>query len=411
MIPWNRPRGAVHDLGYALELGDGGCNVLVVSDVTLYVLQNFVALDVEFMSRWATSSLIGGYVALDKTHESYEDWVNLVQKIQREVQDMSCDLVAAIESLSLQIENLVSQQAGGTNACCDWVSDLPGGYYGEDPGYYPPPDAYVKCQGASSLVLNWQDAALELYSKRYDLGQLSIAVLLAILGALAVPGAGVLIIAGALVAAILEVDQQEFETTIGSIVDDLICAIYDAASPSSAIDALAGVIGGLDNLNGRTRDMLLAMFSNAALNQVFDETYPIRGDAQSDCGGCTGQCIEVEVVVGSNVEITESTVSVTGEELTEGGLKTIWVYFDVYETEEGLAYCEFEDGKTVTDIEVTNNLVGLTVFDRENNILDQAHFYPPNGNLPSFPYEEVGHLEFSWNTGQSGSALIYIEEP
>jgi acyl-CoA hydrolase len=102
---YSRPRGSVHDVALALSLKDQGSNILCVSDATLYVLQNFMALDIEFKSRWAVEKLEHVYYPMSHDHALYSQWVDLVQQIQSEVVDMSCEIVDAINLMTDAIED------------------------------------------------------------------------------------------------------------------------------------------------------------------------------------------------------------------------------------------------------------------------------------------------------------------
>jgi hypothetical protein len=96
---WTRPRGAVNDVATALALADSGCNILLLSDATLYVLQNLVALDVTFMSRWADQVFDNGYYPIREDSANYSAWVDLIHQIKGEVVDMSCEIVPVLEEI------------------------------------------------------------------------------------------------------------------------------------------------------------------------------------------------------------------------------------------------------------------------------------------------------------------------
>jgi hypothetical protein len=116
---YTRPRGSVHDLALALSLKDQGTNVLCVSDATLYVLQNYMALDIGFKSRWAVEKLQDVYYPIDQDHADYGAWVDLVHQIQSEVQDMSCDIIAALEETNTQLAAIVAAIEAQTTAIED----------------------------------------------------------------------------------------------------------------------------------------------------------------------------------------------------------------------------------------------------------------------------------------------------
>ena len=98
-IKWSRPRGTVHNLAHALSLKDTGSNILCLSDASLYVLQNLVALDITFKSRWSDEVFQHGYNPISDDSANYEAWVDLVEQIQGEVVDMSCDIVPVLEEI------------------------------------------------------------------------------------------------------------------------------------------------------------------------------------------------------------------------------------------------------------------------------------------------------------------------
>jgi hypothetical protein len=96
---WTRPRGSVHNVDHALALAESGCNILIVSDATLYAIQNLVALDLTFMSRWADQIFDFGYNPITPDSANYDQWVDLVHQIQSEVVDMSCEIVPVLEEI------------------------------------------------------------------------------------------------------------------------------------------------------------------------------------------------------------------------------------------------------------------------------------------------------------------------
>lgn len=122
---WTRPRGSVHNIDTALAMADTGSNILCVSDATLYVLQNLVALDVGFMSRWADEVFEHGYNPITPESPNYADWVDLIHQIKSEVHDMSCEIVPVLEEIrdniaastlkltdiETELQNLITEQA------------------------------------------------------------------------------------------------------------------------------------------------------------------------------------------------------------------------------------------------------------------------------------------------------------
>jgi hypothetical protein len=124
-IKYGRPRGTVHDVAVALAQRDTGANILCVSDCTLYVLQNFMALDIEFKSRWAVEKLEHVYFPMTVDHADYEAWLDMIHQIQSEVRDMSCEIVPVLEEIrdniaastvkltdiESELQNLIAEEA------------------------------------------------------------------------------------------------------------------------------------------------------------------------------------------------------------------------------------------------------------------------------------------------------------
>lgn len=104
MIPWTRPRGAVHDLFHLLSLSDERTILLCLSEREMYVLQNWLALDLEFESRYAVTLQNKGYEQLDREHPLWPYWRMFVNEFTSEAIDMSCDLLAVLQEIRDQIE-------------------------------------------------------------------------------------------------------------------------------------------------------------------------------------------------------------------------------------------------------------------------------------------------------------------
>jgi hypothetical protein len=354
-IPYDRPRGAIHDLGHLVDLSDARNRLLCVSERSLYIIQNWADMDVGFAARYAIALLDQGYIAVDEgSGEQWSLFISIVENFQMEAQPVDCEIVAALGEIRDAIAALQVNNSTTIDLCCDWLGDVPGGYYGEDgDDSLPSPPPEDKCLAASSWSLNWAEAAIELVRKKNDLGQVSIGVIAAILTAMALPGAALLDILAGLLIALLEWDFDEFQTVVNAAVDDLTCAIFSASSVSGAAQQLEAEIGDLPSLDGAAKNMLKRMVSNAALNQIFSGTYPIRGDAQSDCSECGVVCSAVHIELGLDEVISEESVYAVAEE--DPYAWGVAVYFDVFAT-NGLAFCPYEDGKNITDVTCTNTL-------------------------------------------------------
>lgn len=197
---------------------------------------------------------------------------------------------------------------------------------------------------------------------------------------------------------------------------DLVCALYQATGELAAETALKGGIS--DLLDTETTwtasqkqfvlDAIDYFVGTDSINRLFEPVYVVTGE--DDCQNCEeGPC---DLAVTPGVIVSDNPGVLVVDPTLSGGLNKITVYFQVEETTPGqYAYCN-SPGVTVTNITTTNNLLGLNVkANPDNELIDNAHFYPPNSNLPTFPYSNVGRLEFSFNTGQTGRVTIHYDLP
>jgi hypothetical protein len=103
---YNRTLGALHDLSAILAYPDDDCNVLLVSSRTLAILHNYAINEVNWYARYYVDRLPGGYVTVpDKLDIEALDIDELARNYRLEVQDMSCDLTAALSAITSSINN------------------------------------------------------------------------------------------------------------------------------------------------------------------------------------------------------------------------------------------------------------------------------------------------------------------
>lgn len=258
--------------------------------------------------------------------------------------------------------------------------------------------------------------------------QIMTTMLSAIIGELATPipildgliGAVVGYILGSLLELLIgELDINEIVDTISdpALQDDLVCAFY---SSTSVWEARGNYVTVLQNngmqLNNAAfvEGFLIAELLNIFFFTKSELAVEIEAKLPDyvgpvDCSVCGG-CESVLVDVGTITNLTAN--SITIQSVSTGSLHEIGVYWNVEETTPGqFAYCG-SPGADVTDITSTNNLVGGIVQDNPNNTtIDDFHLYPPNSNLPVFPYQNVGRIIFTFNSGETGSVTITFNQP
>lgn len=92
------PDRAFFDLAHLSGLASEPVLPLLLSERTLYLLENLVIADVEARERYATALLPGGYVPLQETDAEYGLYKSVVESAQLEVLEMA-DLYTWLEQL------------------------------------------------------------------------------------------------------------------------------------------------------------------------------------------------------------------------------------------------------------------------------------------------------------------------
>lgn len=300
--------GSLFHVARLKELSGDNCNVLMVSDRTLYILERFARNEVNWLSRYAEDFIgAGKYVPVDLLSPDI-DFVQTVARLFRlEVTDMSCDLVEAIN-------NLASQGASGGGGCgCDVGDDvdtddgieggsLPGPVAGV-PYLEPSPIEDRKCLAANYIHMSVRDVVEELRIKRVD--QYSYAGIVVVLGIVATVIGGVIagpfgVLVGAVIGGLLGMAGPLFkasfsftllEDAITADEDAAVCALFDATTAAGARAAYLTYLGD----NGATSlelDFIEFFLPNNLMNVLFfswlDSESAIQAIAPvSDCSTCS----------------------------------------------------------------------------------------------------------------------------
>jgi hypothetical protein len=84
-IPWERPRGALYDLAHYLDIDEGARSVLLLSDRTLYLVQNWAALDLAMRARWIAEGNEFGYLPPEPGSDEDAAYLAAVELAQEEI--------------------------------------------------------------------------------------------------------------------------------------------------------------------------------------------------------------------------------------------------------------------------------------------------------------------------------------
>jgi len=336
LIPWTRPRGAVHDLMHLLSLNSDHCIVVCLSAQELYVLQNWMPLDLEFKARYAITQQYAGFEPLTEDSDLYPNWLEFVRGFQVSVEDMSCDigagLTAIAEALTLMAQNPGTSGGGcGTGAtgqvlgCLD---GLPNEAFLPQPGLEltgNPPEGFetweefniYKC-AAANWIFNHERGTM-VYFRNLDAGAIATTVLVPILALIfatieAPPVAAIAVIMGiAIEIAILAGAGWWY---LDQMIDDwdakreeVVCALFNSSTSdqaaealvNSAVDSIQSIVswGALGPISTEIKALLAELFGqligNPNVKPLFEATAIIQQtlDPNSiDCDVCadTGDC-------------------------------------------------------------------------------------------------------------------------
>lgn len=212
--------------------------------------------------------------------------------------------------------------------------------------------------------------------------------------------------------ALYVVGAQTFVTAVTELKARIqamdICLLYEAQTAAQAVSSVETWISdGTYTTQSLTVALGHALIGSDAINPLFSSPGAVIDYGQlpaGDCSECDEICEPFYVEVGTIVSSGAGTLTV--QSVVEGSLHAVRVYWDVYETTPGnYAYCG--DGIELTNVTSTNNLMAGDVYEHgTNDLLDGFHLYPPNGNLPVFPYSPVGQVDCNFNTGQSGNVTF-----
>lgn len=344
LIPYTRPRGAVHDLQHLLALSEDRCILMCLSERDLYVLQNWLALDIEFESRYALTLQYNGYEPLDKESPLWPAWLDWVRQFQIGARDMSCNIETGLEAIAASLLEMSKKSCCGgggypANGVAGQIAGCYSGLTNEqvmgpaeseiEPGLPPPGFATweeyqtYKCQASEYiyrfLVNVWR--VLE--------GTAGVELTVAILAPLIVGLAGLLpaaftpvgfaaFIAGCLaffaIAAVGFYYVDQGRQYLEAHHQEVVCALYQSGSSAEAIGAVAGITedaiqaitfgGAAAPFAAALKEALGAIFAAIEGNGLVEPLFKLVVTIQTpdaDCSGCGGQpgdCSQGRIFVG-----------------------------------------------------------------------------------------------------------------
>jgi hypothetical protein len=268
-----------------------------VSERTLYILFNYAQQDVRFRTRYSTLRTDHGYEPVAEGDELYPIWLNVVQQFQVEVEDMTCDLVAALGEIRDAIEALTLAQSAGSGAVCCYEpnSDT---WHPPDPGSGDPVN---KCLLSYAFALYWEAGANEMYHQYALSGFPAMGALAAIFDELDVPGQALLELVTLGATHALPMLESLWRVATSNLVWDITCAIYSSLGAAEALAAVYAAIDSVEGLEGVAKQLMELPISYGGLNKIFDGTFPTEGIETPDCGDC-GEPVAGDLFLTREVE-------------------------------------------------------------------------------------------------------------
>jgi len=330
-IPWDQPRGFVHDITELATLSGSRCHILCVSERTLYLLANFAALDVGFIKRFSVRRTDHGYEPVGYDDPIYYPlFREIVNAFQLEVQEMDCDIESGLQAIADALEGLSINVScggggggdGGGSAPLNCISDLPNDTLippsstQPDPDLEAPPDGFAtwdeyfdyKCKAAEFI---WDlERKHMLMLKNFELISLTAAIvgpiaagLLGVLPAAMTPAGFVVfvtsIVAIGVVAGASWFYMAQMVDWWDDNHDDIVCSLYGSGTSAEAVSGLSNALedaiqaivawGALEGVAGVISELLGQAFGALAGNGIVEPLFKAVVAAtqfSADCSTC-----------------------------------------------------------------------------------------------------------------------------
>lgn len=328
----SRVGGFVHDIVTVASLSDEPNNIRLLSDRSLYILQNLSAEDVTFLSRYG-EILTGDFYfpVLPGTSEAsdVEDAIDIIRRdlnsmAVEELLECICQKLTVLAEVQVKIGGSIETagQSGGTDVD---VGPLSAGSasIGEG-GQFPDNESYqgAKCSTANGIydtvlgVIDWMDAnSVDLLAGLF--GGVTTGLVAAMISAGPVGWATAL--AASVVAAITSI-MMRYSLNFGDISDALgeehsaaVLALNAAQNSDEARDEfLLAIDGATTPITALERLLLSLLLPNVSLNQLFTPRSDVAAYTSPDPISCPSIIWAVTVGVPTTV-LTGTSVSIDSE--------------------------------------------------------------------------------------------------
>ncbi len=291
----SRVGGFVHDVNTVASLSDEPNNIRLLSDRSLYILQNLSLEDVTFLSRYGEILTDGFYLPVTSGSPEESDVVDAVDLIRRDLNSMAVE--ALLECVCAGINALVELGVlGGQDievAPSDGQVDV-----GPDE-QFPDQESYfdAKCNASNAIYDTVLATVQWLEVNNIDLlggllGGMTTALAMALL--ISGPVGWAVTLAGVTVTGITTfliseaIDFSDLEDALVDVHEELVLSLFNASNTLVAEDNfIAAIAASSEPTTGIERDLVRLLLSSDLLNLLFDPRQDVgvyESPSPIDCG-------------------------------------------------------------------------------------------------------------------------------
>lgn len=287
--------GFVHDINTVASLSDVPNNIRLLSDRSLYILQNLSSEDVTFLSRYGEILEGNFYLPVTSGSPEEDDVVSAVDLIRRDLNSMGVEEL--LECICSGTNTLVEQGAVAGQAVNDIASD--GTVLTGPDEQFPDQASYfdAKCNVANAIfdtvlgLVDWlDDNDVDLIAGLF--GGITSGLLVAV--ALAGPVGWAWIVVGAVVTGIasyivrLTVNFSDLSDALGDTHDECVLGLYNSSNTvTAAASFIAAVEAGSPAITSVESGLLSLFLVSDLLNNLFsprDDIVYYVSPSPVDCG-------------------------------------------------------------------------------------------------------------------------------
>lgn len=292
----SRVGGFVHDINTVASLSDEPNNVRLLSDRSLYILQNLSQEDITFLSRYGVMITGDLYLPVLPGSAEASDVEDAIDLIRRDLNSMAIDDL--LECVCEAVRLLGEQGASGSQEIESTMSD--GEVSVGEGQQFPDQEAYfdAKCNVANGIydtvlgTVTWlKDNDIDLLAGVF--GGVTSGLIVGLLGAGPLGWATVLVgsvlagMAGFLIK--YSLSFEDLEDALVDVHDESVLALYNA---SNSVTAEAEFLAAIESSSVPTtpieRGLVALMLTSDVLNQLFaprSDVAVYASPSPVDCGG------------------------------------------------------------------------------------------------------------------------------